>query len=88
MIISSIGIYNHTSICCLLLFLLFCMAESVGGVSHQPTAHVRGVWNSVVSWMKMATDFISKDNNGLTESVETMATRGKVNCKMISVVKI
>ena len=27
-----------------------------------PSAHARGMWDNVVSWMKMAVDFISKDS--------------------------
>lgn len=47
--------------------------ESEGG----PSSQVKGVWDSVVSWMKMAVDFIALDSTA--ESLPSSAPHGKAS---------
>ena len=43
----------------------------------EPSSQVKGVWDSVVSWMKMAVDFIALDST--TESLPGGAPHGKAS---------
>ena len=43
----------------------------------EPSSQVKGVWDSVVSWMKMAVDFITLDST--TESLPGGAPHGKAS---------
>lgn len=42
----------------------------------QPSSQAKGVWDSVVSWMKMAVDFIALDSTA--DSLPSAAPHGKV----------
>ena len=58
-----------------------CLVYSDGAVSEEgkvePSAQVKGVWDSVVSWMKMAVDYIALDNT--VEAVPSSLPHGRVN---------
>ena len=46
----------------------------------EPSAHVRGLWDSVVSWMKMAVDFVAQDSTAEAEpSSSSTTSQGKVS---------
>ena len=58
------------------LFSLVDGATKVNQAIEQPSAHAKSMWNSVVSWMKMAVDFIALDST--IESLPTTMPHGKV----------
>ena len=47
-------------------------------VREEPSAQVKGVWDSVVSWMKMAVDYIALDNT--VEALPNSVPHGRVKC--------
>ena len=54
--------------------------ELAPGGDGQPSVAIKSMWDSVVSWMKMAVDFIAADNPPEADPVDTpsLITKGKV----------
>ena len=50
----------------------------------EPSSQVKGVWDSVVSWMKMAVDFIALDST--TESLPGGAPHGKASKAAVRII--
>ena len=67
--------------------LLFLGEEPGAGGDGQPSVVIRSMWDSVVSWMKIAVDFIAADNPPEADPVDTpsQVTKAKVCCCVCSV---
>ena len=57
------------------------------GDDNQPSAAIRSMWDSVVSWMKMAVDFVATEE-AVPAATPSPSTRRKVGQCMVWIAKI
>ena len=57
------------------------------GDDNQPSAAIRSMWDSVVSWMKVAVDFIATEE-AVPAATPSPSTRRKVGQCMVWIAKI